>query len=162
MTSEGRTPMDEVISNLRIAVAQLESDRDRLRSELAEAENEFKRADRALKSLLGEPLSNAGRKPNGERERVRSVPSGIGEERMQELRDTILRFVNEHDAEEFRQVDIRSQPGISPAMMRSNVMANGFRILREEGFMRLSRQEGNNKWFRLTRETLASMNGDAS
>jgi hypothetical protein len=163
MTTEGRQPMDDVISSLRTAVVALETRRDELREQANKADVEFKRAERALKTLLGQP-SGLGRKPNSERSRVRPVPSGLSEERIAEVKVAILRFVRERDVEEFRQVDIRSMAGVSDAVGRSNVMANGFRILREEGFLRLSRQDGNNKWFRLTREALAQvgMNGDGS
>jgi hypothetical protein len=152
--------MDDVISNLRTAVVALEKQRDELQEQLTEADAEFKRAERALKVLLGERLGAGGRPKNGESKRIREVPSGLSEERIGELKAAIIRFVKEQDVEEFRQVDIRSQPGVSAAVARSNVMANGFRILREDGFLRLARQDGNNKWFRLTREALTQLNGD--
>ena len=66
----------------------------------------------------------------------------------------MLEFAEDH--EEFRQVDIRTLPGIDPTVAKSSMMALAFEALRQEGVIRFARQDGNNKFFRLTRQ---AMNG---
>jgi hypothetical protein len=76
----------------------------------------------------------------------------VGEERLDRIREIVLEYAADH--EEFRQVDIRTQPGLEGAMVTSSVMTTAFNRLRQENVIRLARQEGNSKWFRLTREAL--------
>jgi hypothetical protein len=66
--------------------------------------------------------------------------------------EAIQQFCRDHDVDEFRQVDVR---GIShPSVAKSSTQANAFNQLRTAGYLRLARQEGNNKYFRLTRKPL--------
>ena len=102
------------------------------------------RADETLGALAAAKSTKASEPAP---QRVRTEPSGLSDDRLDEIKRLIYAFAAEHD--EFRQVDVRTLPTASAAVAKSSVMANGFRILCEQGVIRLSRQEGNNKWFRL-------------
>jgi hypothetical protein len=58
----------------------------------------------------------------------------------------VIGYAKVHD--EFRQVDIRAVVGEKPG----GSVTYAFELLRQEGTIRLARQQGTSKWFRLTRE----------
>lgn len=139
---------DEVVQALRKQIAARKVRVDELHAALAEIEPELKRYERALALLTGEAPQLGRKKRDPNAARVRTLPSGISEERMGDIREAILRYCQDHD--EFRQVDIRST--LEGTLAKSSIMANAFERMRQDGFIRMARQEGNAKWFRLTRE----------
>jgi hypothetical protein len=69
---------------------------------------------------------------------------------MAKIEEAIRAYAEDH--EEFRQVDIRAT--LTGALAHSSKMAVAFEQLRQANVIRLARQEGIQKFFRLTRETL--------
>ena len=57
------------------------------------------------------------------------------------------------DHEEFRQVDFRAS-GLEGANITSSISSTVFERLRQENVLRIARQDGNHKFYRLTREAL--------
>ena len=104
----------------------------------SEIEPELKRYERALALLTGEAPQLGRKKRDPNAARVRTLPSGISEERMGDIREAILRYCQDHD--EFRQVDIRST--LKGTLAKSSIMANAFERMRQDGFIRMARQEG--------------------
>ena len=141
--------IEDVIMQLRSVQNGYAAKRAALKAELDKVDLEYKRADRALRLLTGEPLAA---KPRATPQK--QYPKAIGDERLREIRFAVLKYAEDH--EEFRQVDIRTMAGLDPTIAKSSTMATAFDQLRQENTIRLARVEGNSKWFRLTRE---AMNG---
>jgi hypothetical protein len=141
---------DPVVIDLRKRIDQVKQEQQSLRERLAEVNDVVSRYERAVRALTGEKAPTPTPRTPGKR--VREHPSGVGEERLDRIREIVLEYAADH--EEFRQVDIRTQPGLEGAMVTSSVMTTAFNRLRQENVIRLARQEGNSKWFRLTREAL--------
>jgi DNA-binding transcriptional ArsR family regulator len=110
---------------------------------------ERKKYARALAVLEGPAREGSGRLQRGSKPRGRP-PSNVGPERLAEYEQAIREFAAEQ--EEFRQVDIRAVTGAT-----SNVMTRAFEQLRQTNVIRVARQEGNSKYYRLTR---AALNGE--
>ena len=142
--------IEDVIMQLRSVQNGYAAKRAALKAELDKIDLEYKRADRALRLLTGEPTSGPRPKPTPQKQ----YPKGIDDARLEEIRAAVLKYAEDH--EEFRQVDIRTMAGLDPAIAKSSTMAIAFDKLRQDNTIRLARVEGNNKWFRLTRE---AMNG---
>jgi len=149
----GTTELDsQLLTLLRAEVAQRRTRVDELAAELEELRPELKRYERILTQLSGEPLpapragKRRGRPPGG-----RKPDSGkrIGEERLGKIRAAVLDYAREHD--EFSQVDIRAFAGDEITGGGTGIMTPAFEALRQEGLIRLARQQGNRKMFRLTR-----------
>ena len=139
---------DAVVEVLRQRIAQRQARVDELHAELAEINPELKRYERALALLTGESLTPGPKKGAKRRE----AASRVGEERLGPIREAVFEYARDH--EEFRQVDIRTHMG---GGVTSAVMAPAFEQLRQEGMIRLARQEGISKWFRLTREAMRDL-----
>jgi hypothetical protein len=137
--------LDGAIREKRDAVLALEGERASLDERMAVARAALKRYEDTRKRLVGEPLK-AGRKP-GPKPPARTTPSRTSPEKMDQLREMILRYAEDHD--EFAQVDIRTLPG-SP-VTHSGGIAHAFEQLRQDGFIRFARQDGLRKIYRLTR-----------
>lgn len=139
----------EAVRLLREMIATRRTRAELLRAQLAEIEPELKRYERALALILDEPPPpgpGRGRPPGGGKA-TRDKPSGLSAERLARVEEAVRNYAAEHD--EFRQVDIRTVIDVT-----SGVTALAFEDLRQKGIIRLARAEGNNKWFRLTREAL--------
>lgn len=133
-------------------VADLEADVERVKAKLADARAAYKRYEDMRHRILGEPLTKRPRgRPRLSGEPVRPVQSKQSPERIAVYREAIARYAETHD--EFAQVDIRSTLGGPEA--HSGQVAQGFETLRQEGFIRLARVDGNRKLFRLTRAAIA-------
>jgi hypothetical protein len=139
---------DAVVEVLRQRIAQRQARVDELHAELAEINPELKRYEKALALLTGEG-STPGPKKGGKK---REAASRVGEERLAPIRAAVLEYARDH--EEFRQVDIRTH---MEGRVTSAVMAPAFEQLRQEGMIRLARQDGLSKWFRLTREAMRDL-----
>ena len=139
---------DEVLAALRKQIAARKVRVDELHAELAGIEPELKRYERALALLSGEAPTRKSKQATGGR--TRAVASKVSTERLELVRAAVLEFCADHD--EFRQVDIRNA-ATDPALQKSSVMATAFEQLRQDGVIRFARQEGIQKWYRLTRET---------
>jgi phytoene dehydrogenase-like protein len=138
---------DVATSAIRKQLASYTARIDELRTELATLTVAAKRYERALALLTGEPPA----------QRTQAKASGttpkkmtVNPERTAEIERLIRDYAQEHD--EFRQVDIRSLATGTNA--KSSVMSIVFENLRQTGVIRLARQDGNHKFFRLTREAL--------
>ena len=126
-------------------------ERDRLKARLAEIEPEIRQAEKALAALRGEPLGNPqgkrGRPPGSGRVPADERAISIGDDRVDMIAEAIRAYAEDH--EEFRQVDIRGVIDVT-----SGTSAQAFEVLRRRNVIRLARQDGNNKWYRLTREAM--------
>ena len=139
--------LDGAIREARERVARLEP-------ELVEARAKLKRYEDTRKRLVGEPLINhpgarrRGRPPAGERgDRPAHT---FKPEKLAEIGAFVREYAEHH--EEFRQVDIRSAPG-SP-IVDSGKLSTAFEALRQANVIRLARQDGNSKVYRLTRSAI--------
>ena len=150
-----RAPLEDTIAQLEATVAKLGPIVARAEDELKFHQDTLRRAERALTVLRGEPLRQPTVGPNAPT-KTKARGTGVGTDRLDQIRTLIQEFVVDHD--EFRQVDIRSMPGVDS--WSSSQTATAFDLLRQEGFIRLARQSGNNKYFRLTRQALGNTNGD--
>jgi hypothetical protein len=141
-------PDDPIIEGLRSRIEVKETDVRRLKASLTKLEMDLKQDQKALAILRGEKLGAGGRPPASANKpaRVREKPSGVSEERLELVRGAITQL----DTDEFRQVDVRGIMDIT-----SSATAMAFETLRQRGVIRFARQDGNNKWYRLTREELA-------
>lgn len=147
---------ERIVVELRASIETRRARIAELRAEMDEILPSLKRYERALQLLTGEepehkgPGRPAGGKPS--RSKIQDLAAsgkGIAPERVDLIEETIYRLAEIRD--EFRQVDVRTETGLD-----SNIMSIGFEVLRQRGVIRLARAEGNNKWFRLTREALAA------
>jgi len=145
--------MDKVIDDLEEVIETTRKERDFLRARLDNANQRLARAEKAKRFLTGEPAPQG--KPRGPYKKFTAggEAKGVSEERVELVERTIREYIAEHDTDEFRQVDIRAITG-----MTSSTTATSFERLRQRGIIRFARQDGNNKWFRLTRQ---AMNGGA-
>lgn len=150
---------EELIASIEAQASALRARAEQLRGELEEIEPHLKRYEKSIKALRGEPVGHPGvkrgRSPkNSEGEGpIRAKPSRLSPERLDGIREAILRFCEDH--EEFRQVDIRTMAGAPEA--NSSAMALAFEALRQDGVIRFARQQGNAKWFRLTNTAAQSV-----
>jgi hypothetical protein len=127
---------------------------------------EMKRYAAALRALTGEPKSPgpksarvgsgvkfaSTRLESGEIVRTRSGgtrnTSKIGPEMYDAIKGKTLEIASH--MEEFRQIDVRSAMGGSAG--KSSTMSLAFERMRQENIIRFARQDGIQKYFRLTRE----------
>jgi hypothetical protein len=121
---------------------------DELEAELAIHRPQIKRDERVIALLKGDDVAKPA-KPAG-----KPAPRGHGvaEGTVAAIEDAIRRYTLDH--EEFRQVDIRGMP--NPPTGNSGAVATAFERLRERGVIRFVRQDGNAKYFRLTREAVTA------
>ena len=141
---------DAIVAALREQIAQRKQAAVELQAQLDAITPELRRYERALAVLTSDPPATPRRgRPRRDPDKpVRSTPSRVGPERLAMIEEAIREFAADHD--EFRQVDIR---GIRPDI-NSGMAATGFEALRQQGVIRIARQDGNSKWYRLTREAL--------
>jgi hypothetical protein len=152
-------PDAEVITLLQSQVNARQVRIDELEVELRALTTEQRRYSKALAYLTGEtPVAKPGPKgPRADKPVATKTGGvkGLGAEKFAALRAAVMDYASDH--EEFRQIDIRNIPGLEPSLTKSSMTATGFEALRQEGVIRLARQEGINKWYRLTRETLREL-----
>jgi hypothetical protein len=137
---------DEIVVGIRRRIAHRKEHIEALQAQIDPMLAQMKRDERALALLTGEERAKPGLKPGPKPkgDRVRDNPSRVGDERLAQIRETIAAFAADH--EEFRQVDIRTITGLT-----SSNMATAFEMLRQQNVIRFARQDGNNKYYRLTR-----------
>jgi len=146
----GTTELDaQLLKLLRKEVAQRRARHDELVTELEELRPDLKRYERMLAQLSGEPTTTTGKK-RGRPKSHYTKGKGIGDERLEAIRQAVLRYARDHD--EFAQVDIRAFTGDGVTGGGSGIMTMAFEKLRQEGTIRFARQDGNRKMFRLTRQ----------
>ena len=147
----------EAIASVRRAVA---SRRERIRTLQLQVEKltpELRRYERALSYLTGEPVNYKPKKIGSKMEAMKAkAPAGtkLGDGRYEQMSGWVLDFAREH--EEFRQIDIRALHGMS-----SGASSQLFEMMRQRNVVRVARKSGNNKYYRLTSEGLALLNGHA-
>jgi len=151
--------MDDVlIQGLRQRIESERLDIEAIKRNLQARTDKIRSYEKALQALTGEAVERKpGKTPT--RAPVRAVPSKLASERLSELKAMILDIAK--DMDEFRQVDLRAR-ATTPALTKSSTLATGFRVLREEGFIRFARQDGNNKYFSLTRAAVNAEAGNAA
>lgn len=154
--------LSPAVAGLRSEMEALQRERDHHQRAIDRISPDLRKYEKAIAILEGRTLGAGGR-PVGRPPKDPNAPTGrwanrtpvntkgIGDEKLERLRAAILQWAEAHEADEFRQVDIRSDTSLD---LNSGTMAIGFEKLRQDGFLRLARQSGNNKYFRLTRETL--------
>ena len=144
---------DRILKELQEELERLQPRLAHKRGELADLELEVRRVERAVKVLKGEPLGNPSKPPVTGDEvgrpaggvRNKRGTKGISEEKVQLVQNLIMQIAQ--DLDEFRQVDVRSHTD----KLNSSSTAVAFEILRQRGIIRFARQQGLNKWYRLTR-----------
>lgn len=147
----------EVAEALQARIASLTEEKERLEAELEQITPRLRRYERALTMLTAaEEPPRPGRKPKSEGQRVRATPSKVGPEMLAEIQAFVLDYARDH--EEFRQVDIRTAEGTP--VKDSGKLSSAFEQLRQSNVIRFARQQGNAKYFRLTRETIGAMSDE--
>jgi hypothetical protein len=152
-SGDGMDPfaLSPAVAGLRSEMEALEREREQLQRQLDRVTPELRKREKAIAILEGRPLGAGGRpkepKPGSMASALKAKTTGISEERLKILTDAIVQWVENNEADEFRQVDIRQHIDLS-----SGLTAIGFERLRQAGVIRLGRVSGNNKYFRLTRE----------
>jgi hypothetical protein len=158
-------PDAEVIELLQAQVASRQVRIDELEIELHALQSESRRYAKALAYLTGETAgAKPGPKPKAKTGAGRPPGSGrpaskhgkISDRLLDDIKAAVLAYASDHD--EFRQVDIRNYPGLDAGASKSSTMAIAFEALRQDSVIRMARVEGNNKFFRLTREALSEVN----
>lgn len=139
------------------ALEALDVEHEALSARLAAIGPERKHLRKIYDQLTGAtpPPGTPGRKPKAVTNQpvAKSGKTKIGEERLAAIKNAIVKM----PSDEFRQVDVRNTlPGIN-----SSVTAVAFEQLRQDGWMRLARKEGNNKYYRLTPMGLADREAEA-
>jgi hypothetical protein len=143
--SEIALQLHALVTDRENALAKHDLVRDKIVTELRTYE-------KALAALTGEP-KKAGRPKQGQ-SGERTKPSKLSEERIGEIETLVREYAADH--EEFRQVDLRAAYSQLPSggTMTSGMSALAFEELRQRNVLRVSRIEGNSKFYRLTREAL--------
>jgi hypothetical protein len=142
---------DNLAAELRGKIAEIDGQLAGMQK-LVERKRRYEGLLTRLTGTYTKPGPRGPRPPGGER--VRAVPANIGAERVAEIKQMILDYAADH--EEFRQVDVRTLPTPSGWRFTSSISANAFEQLRQENFLRIGRVNGNQKFYRLTREALAA------
>ena len=152
--ASGAVPPDELdvelVETITARIEPTRRRRDELVAELAELNGRLKRYERALTALSPAETEPAERRPGPKSKggRAHQKPASIGTERLERIEAAVRELATESD--EFRQADVRNRlEGVN-----SSMTALAFEALRQRGVIRLARQEGNSKYFRLTREAL--------
>lgn len=144
---------DELVEALRKRINHRRRRVTALEAEVAEHRTQLRRDERALSLLSGEVAQ-----PGPKRTRSQSPkPMKIGPELLASVEAAVRLYAQDH--EEFRQVDIRKMPN-TPSD-KSSAIAVAFENLRQQNVVRFVRQDGNNKWYRLTDGAVAE-NGNGS
>jgi hypothetical protein len=162
--ANGQPPIaddDALIRQLQAIVSDKELRLELLAKQDQEIRGELKRYAAALRALTGEAKAPA--KPKGKQftstrlesgEIVRSRAGGtrntskIGPEMYDAIKSKTLEIAGH--MEEFRQIDVRSALGGTAG--KSSTMSLAFERMRQENIIRFARQDGIQKYFRLTRE----------
>lgn len=131
---------------------------DELQAELAVEKDELTKYRRAAVALRGELPKDPDAPAPAKRMRHPTADPrrGVSAERIDMIKQLILKATE--DKEEFSQVEIRTMPGADETIVKSSTMALAFEVLRQDGFIRFARQQGNKKLFRLTRSAVADVN----
>jgi hypothetical protein len=148
---------DRIAHDLEAEIAKLLRNERQLELDLAQIKAERKAFEQAIQRLRGEPLiKQTGRRAG--RPKSSSTSDGarsgkVSPELLEAIRAGIMRFAADHD--EFRQVDIRTMPDAPTE--KSSATALAFEQLRQDGVIRFARKDGNNKFYRLTSESLRGL-----
>jgi DNA-binding transcriptional ArsR family regulator len=152
--SNGASTDDAAVAAIRKEIASRRVRYDELRAELDELTPELRRYEKALALLTGEtayvkpgPKGGPKLKPEGKIKGKQNTDWNVSDERMEIILNTIRAWADDHD--EFRQTDIRIAVGYD-----GNTISKAFERLRQAGMIRLARQQGTNKYFRLTRAAM--------
>jgi hypothetical protein len=157
---------DVMIRQLQSYVHAKETELQLLAERSDAIRGEMKRYAAALRALTGEAKSPGAKKvgsgvkfastrlESGEIVRTRSGgtrnTSKIGPEMYDAIKSKTLEIAA--DNEEFRQIDVRTALGGSAG--KSSTMSLAFERMRQENIIRFARQDGIQKYFRLTREQI--------
>lgn len=160
--SNGRvlSPIDDGIAQaIQKQLDGLEAQRAELQSALDEITPQLQRYQKALKAILGEPLrvdrrdpetgEIVARKKPGPKPKNPGVKTATASEESIARNTAAIRQLSE-DHDDITQVEVRAITGES-----SGASSLAFKELRERGIIRLARQDGNHKYFRLTRAALS-------
>jgi hypothetical protein len=143
---------EDAIESVRQAVAGRRARIRALQDQIDGLLPELRRYERALAYLTDQPINYKSSKRMSTAKPKAPRGTTIGEDRYATISEEVFAYAREH--EEFRQLDIRAINGIS-----SSVSSQIFERMRQENLLRIARQDGNNKFYRLTREGLARLDG---
>lgn len=135
----------QVAEQLRVEIAQRRVRVEQLQAELSALMPFIRRYEKALALLVGEPATPAAKPAKSSSNGKHSNAKGVSEGTVAQVRNTILTLAANQD--EFTQTQVRAVTGLS-----SGVSSLAFEQLRQAGVVRLARQDGNQKIYRLTRE----------
>ena len=148
---------DQIVALIRVQADALEAKRAELQAALDEITPQLKRYEKALLAIQGEPLRKDRRDPETGELIPRAKPgpkpkgtvkvTGASAESIARNEAAIRQLAEDH--EDITQVEVRAITGES-----SGASSLAFRALRERGTIRLARQDGNAKYFRLTRSAI--------
>ena len=151
-----------MLAGLRKRVDALQAQRDELQAPDRLITPHLRRYEKAILALEGQPINKhqprvatddgddppslvgprRGRPPGKAK-----AGKGISDERLAILERSVRQIAEDQD--DVTQVLVRAATGLD-----SSVTAVGFEVLRQRNVIRLVRQDGNRKVFRLTREAL--------
>jgi hypothetical protein len=113
-----------------------------IKAQIASLQAELDRYRRALALLEPEP-DRAELKPKPKKKYGPTVSSDT----LNQVRNVIQELAQTQD--EFTQVDVRARTGV-----KTSTSSIAFEVLRRNGMIRLARQQGSTKYYRLTRAQL--------
>jgi hypothetical protein len=152
VAANGSAPLsarESIAAQLDALLVDTRHRRDAMQAQVAELSAEIKSYEQSARALRGE---RPGPKPKPKSTTAAQTSgTAVGPERLAHFEALIREFAADH--EEFRQVDFRSSP--SGGGMTSSVSSTVFELLRQNNVLRLARTDGNQKFYRLTREALS-------
>ena len=149
-TNGSSPPMTQVVDVLRDAVAAHAARADQLTEELGAVKRELSNYRKALELIDG--THGAQRAKPGPKPKSQQTGTKIGPERLATIERAVRAYVDEHGDVEFRQLDIREYMDNT---ITSGVSSFAFKELRDANVLRVARKDGNNQYYRLTRQALA-------
>jgi hypothetical protein len=148
-TAPAEDELAEFLPKLKGSIERLQDRRAVLAEQLAAIEGEIRRRERAF-NVLADEAPTRGRPKRAKSQPAKDPREGgtrLSADRLQAIEDIVHELAAQK--EEFRQRDVRERIDAT-----SSVMSGAFEVLRQRGVIRLARVDGNNKWFRLTRDAL--------
>lgn len=144
--------LEALIADRRQVLAEIDEQRDKI----VVALRSYERALQALTDPDSITRRRRASKPakTDQAQSKRTNATRMSPKRLQEVEAYVRDYAKDHD--EFRQVDLRSAHGTfaDGATFSSGQSALAFEKLRERNIIRVSRIDGNSKYYRLTRQAL--------
>jgi hypothetical protein len=143
----------DIIKELEGVISALVAEKEELKGQMGAIDAAIKRYGRAISALeLPQALAPKAPKERSGQKREASKDSMRRSARWDDLQTAVIAYAREHD--EFRQVDLRND--LEDLKLTSGHSSIAFDILRDDNILRVSRIDGNSKFYRLTQEALSN------